>query len=119
MAFFGIFLLAWAALLFFIILIFVMLFIFLPCLVLFIVSLVNGVKYKWPIWTRIIFPITAIVVSIFVTLITWYLIWRFGFYVPPYYSGHSTSEAAMAINYLLSQIKQLLLVDSTNTFLYY
>ena len=105
MAFFGIFLLAWVALLVFIIIICALVFVFAPCLVLSIVSLVQGLKHRWPLWTKILLGITGTIVTIFLIFIIWYLVWRFGFYVEPTYDEGSSSEMATAIYYLLLQIK--------------
>ena len=105
MAFFGIFLLAWVALLIFIIIICAIVFVFIPFLIMFIISLAKGISRGWPRWTKILLPISATIVGIFVTLFTMYLVWRFVLYVPPTYEESSSSEMATAIYYLWMQIK--------------
>ena len=100
MAFFGIFLLAWVALLIFIIIICAIVFVFIPFLVISIVSLVKGIRYKWPTWTRVLLGISGTIVTIFLALFTWYLVWRFCYYVPPTYDESSTSEMSNLLLYL-------------------
>ena len=105
MAFFGIFILAWVALLLFILIVCVILFVFIPFLVISIVTLVKGIKTGWPRWTKILLPISASIVGIFIALFIYYLVWRFAIYVPTSYEESSSSEMAAAIYYLLMQIK--------------
>ena len=92
MAFFGIFILAWVALLIFIIIICAILFVFIPSLVLSIVSLVKGLKNNWPIWTRVVLGICGTIVLIFIAFFIYYLVWRFAIYDPTAVDSSSSSE---------------------------
>lgn len=103
MAFFGIFILAWVALLIFIIIIGLLVLVFLPCLVLSIVALVNGIRHRWPIWCRILLSVTGTIVTVFLFFIIWYLVWRFAIYVPPAYEKDCSSEAVKAVYYLINK----------------
>ena len=102
MAFFGIFLLAWVALLVFILIICAILFVFVPSLVLSIVSLVKGLRNNWPIWTRVVLGIFGTIVLIFVAFFIYYLVWRFAIYDPSAAEASSSSEMTNLILYLSS-----------------
>ena len=108
MAFMGIFVFAWLLVFLLIIIGCIILFVFLPCLVLSIVALVNGITKKWPTWTKILLGITGTIVTIFVTLFIWYLVWRFGFYTPPDYHGSSSSEMVEQAYYVCQSFKYLI-----------
>ena len=99
MAFIGIFMVSWLIIILLIFIVCVFLFVFVPALVISIVSLVKGIKYHWPIWSRILLAISASVVTIFLILMTFYLIWRIGYYVPPYGDDSSASEMTSLISY--------------------
>ena len=102
MAFIGIFMVSWMILMLLIFIVCVFLFVFVPALVISIVSLTKGIRYHWPIWTRILLAISASIVTIFLVIFTYYLIWRIGFYVPPYSDDSSTSEMTNLLSYFIS-----------------
>lgn len=78
MAFFGILILAIFAIWFLIILAGIILFVFIPHVVLSIVFLVKSIQNNWKKPFSIIFYISITIVAIFVTLLTLYFMWRFG-----------------------------------------
>ena len=118
MAFFGIFIVMWLLIIILIVIGCLLLFVFIPCLVLAIINLVQGVKHNWPKRNIVLLSITGTISVIFIILIAYYLVWRFTNYVPPYEDG-STSEMATSVVYLLSQIKySFFLIDSISEFLY-
>ena len=97
MAFFGIFLvgiLLWFVL---VIIALAVLFIFVPCLIIAIINLVQGVKNNWPKRNIIPLAITGSIALIFIILFTIYFVWRFGFYVNP----NATSSSAQIVGNLL------------------
>ena len=105
MAFMGTLVLALVAMLIFIIAICVFLFVFTPCLIIFIINLVKGIKNKWPKSNMVAVIITGIVLSIIISFTLAFFILvtvnREG-------AGEvetSASEAAIALQYLLLQIK--------------
>ena len=100
MAFFGIIMVMWLFILILIVIACAILFVFIPCLVLSIISLVKGIKTGWPMWSRVLLGITGTIVTIFFILFTWYLVWRFCYYVPPTYDESSTSEMSNLLLYL-------------------
>ena len=105
MAFFGIFIVAWLLVLILIIIGCIILFVFIPCLIISIVNLVNGIRHHWPRRNIVGLAITGSITAIFLTLFTIYFIWRFTIYVPPENDVSSSSEMATALYYLLLQIK--------------
>ena len=108
MAFIGIFVVAWLLVLILIVIGFLILFVFLPCLVLAIINLVQGIKKHWPKVNIILFSITASIASIFIILLTMYFIWRFCFYVPPYSDGSSSIEGSNQLLFLAQYYKYLI-----------
>ena len=98
MAFIGIFLVMWLLILILIVVGFILLFIYIPAIVLGIINLVQGVKHHWPKRNVVIVSITAPIVFIITGLITWYFIWRFNFYVPPYDDSSSADVVSQAYN---------------------
>ena len=97
MAFFGIFLvgiLLWFVL---VIIALVVLFIFIPCLIIAIINLIKGIKNNWPKRNIIPLAITGPIALIFIILFTVYFIWRFGFYVDP----NATSSSIQIVSNLL------------------
>ena len=105
MAFIGIFVVSWLLVILLIFIACVFLFVFVPALVISIVSLVKGIKYHWPIWSRILLAISGSIVTIFLVLMTIYLIWRIGYYVPPYGDDSSTSEMSNQILAICGYLK--------------
>ena len=100
MAFFGIFLvgiLLWFVL---IIIALVVLFIFIPCLIIAIINLVKGINHHWPKRNIIPLAITGPIVLIFISLFIVYLVWRFGYYVDPY-STSSSAQVVTTLQFLL------------------
>ena len=105
MAFMGIYLLMWIAVLLFFAAVFVLLFIFIPCLIIFIINLVKAINNKWPRHNTVAVVITSIVLSIIITIALAFLIL---IAIARNYSGQATeatSNAAIALQYLLLQIK--------------
>ena len=105
MAFMGILVLAWVAMLIIIAMVCVFLFVFVPCLIIFIINLVKAIKNKWPKRNIVAVIITGIVLSIIlsvsIALVLLIALSNEG-------SGQvetSSSEAAIALQYLLLQIK--------------
>ena len=108
MAFIGIFVVAWLLVLILIAVGCLILFVFIPSLVLAIINLVQGVKNNWPKHNIILLSISAPIAAIFITLLTVYLIWRFCFYVPPYIDGSSSSKAINQMLFLAQYYKYLI-----------
>ena len=105
MAFIGAFIVSWLLVILLILIACVFLFVFVPALLISIVSLVKGIKYRWPIWSRILLAISGSIVTVFLVLITIYLIWRIGYYVPPYGDESSTSEMSNQISTICDYLK--------------
>ena len=107
MAFFGIFIVMWLLIIILIVIGCLLLFVFIPCLVLAIINLVQGVRHNWPKRNIVLLAITGTISVIFIILIGYYLVWRFMIYVPPYEDG-STSESIDQIYYLGLYLKYLI-----------
>ena len=78
MAFIGILFLGIFAIWFFLFLLGIVCFVFIPHLVLSIIFLVKSIQNHWKKPFNIIFYISATIVAIFLTILTLYLMWRFG-----------------------------------------
>ena len=98
MGFMGIFVLAWVAMLIFFIAIFVFVFVFIPCLIIFIINLVKGIKNHWPKRNMTGVIITGIILSVIVAFAVGFTVM-----IAIEQASTSTSEAAIALHYLLSQ----------------
>ena len=77
------------------------LFVFIPCLIIAIINLVKGIQNNWPKRNVIPLAITGSISIIFILLLTLYLIWRFGFYQDPYATSSSASQVAEQLRFLL------------------
>ena len=108
MAFIGIFLLAWAFLGILIIIGCAILFFFIPCTILSIISLVQGIKYHWQRHNIIILSVTAPFAILFLVLLTAYLVWRFVIYVPPYGGSSSVTDMLNQAYYVCQYVKYLI-----------
>ena len=97
MAFIGILFVSWILVLLLIFIAFVVFFIYIPCTVISIINLVQGIKHHWRKRNIIPLAITAPIVMVITGFIIWYFIWRFTIYVPPY-EGSSSSETIDQIN---------------------
>ena len=75
----------------------VILFVFIPCLIIAIINLVKGIKNHWPKRNIIPLAITGTITLIFVFLFIWFLIWRFTVYQEP----STTSSSLESANNLL------------------
>ena len=100
MAFIGIFFVGWLLILILIAIACLILFVFIPCLIIAIINLVKGIQNNWPKRNVIPLAITGTISLIFIILLTWYFIWRFGFYQDPYATS-SSSEIANQLRFLL------------------
>ena len=105
MAFFGIIIVMWLFILILVVIGCLILFVFIPCLVIAIINLVQGVRHDWPKRNIIPLAITGSISIIFIILITLYLVWRFSIYQEPTYDSSSSSEMALSLYYLLTSIK--------------
>ena len=102
MAFMGIFAVSILLMVIAIIFICVLLFVFIPCLIIFIINLVKGIIHKWPKRNIVGVVITGIILG---TLITGYLVLMLISAIIEAGQGASevtSSEAAIAMQYLLS-----------------
>ena len=100
MAFIGILFvgaLLWVVLVFIAILI---LFVFIPCLIIAIINLVKGIQNHWPKRNIIPLAITGSISMIFILLIIWYFVWRFAIYQDPYATTSSAQELARQLTVL-------------------
>ena len=104
MGFMGILVLAWAAMLIFFIAIFVFVFVFIPCLIIFIINLVKGIKNHWPKRNMTGVITTGIVLSVIVAFMVGFAVMIAVVNNNAEQASPSTSEAAIALCYLLSQI---------------
>ena len=105
MAFMGIFALSIFLMMFIIIVACVILFVFVPCLIIFIINLVKAINNKWPRHNTVAVVITSIVLSIIITIALAFLIL---IAIARNYSGQAaeaTSNAEIALQYLLLRIK--------------
>ena len=104
MAFMGIFLFGWLAFLFAMIVLLTIVFVFIPCLIIFIINLAKGIRNKWPKRHLIPTIFTGIFLSIIITfllgLLFLVLIIRSG----SSDAGSSSAQAAIALHYYLQLI---------------
>ena len=105
MAFMGIFILGWFAFMIFFIIICVILFVFIPCLIIFIINLVKGIKHKWPKRHLIPAIVTSVILTIIIVmaigLLVLVLVIRSG--ATPV--NESTASASIALRHFIGQIK--------------
>ena len=97
MAFIGIFVVGWLLVFLIIVIACLILFVFIPCLIIAIINLVKGIQNNWPKRNVIPLAITGSISLIFILLFVWYLIWRFAFYQDP----NATSSSLQSANNLL------------------
>lgn len=97
MAFIGIFVVGWLLVFLIIAIACLILFVFIPCLIIAIINLVKGIQNNWPKRNVIPLAITGSISLIFIFLIMFYLIWRFAVYQNPY----TTSSSLQSANNLL------------------
>ena len=100
MAFIGIFLVGWLLVFILIVIACLILFVFIPCLIIAIINLVKGIQNNWPKRNIIPLAITGPIVLIFISLFIVYLVWRFGYYVDPY-STSSSAQVVTTLQFLL------------------
>ena len=104
MAFMGIFALSILLMVFFVIMICVILFVFVPCLIIFIINLVKGITHKWPKRNLVGVIVTGIILGAIICLTV-----ALSIIIGILQAGNeevasSSSEVAIALQYLLSQI---------------
>ncbi len=97
MAFIGIFLVGWLLVFILIVIACLILFVFIPCLIIAIINLVKGIQNNWPKRNVIPLAITGSISLIFILLFIWYFIWRFTIYQDP----QATSSSLESANNLL------------------
>lgn len=93
MAFIGIFVVSWILIFILIVIACLILFVFIPCLIIAIINLVKSIQNNWPKRNVIPLAITGTISLIFIILIAWYLIWRFTVYQDPQTSSSSLESA--------------------------
>ena len=97
MAFIGIFVVGWLLVFLIIVIACLILFVFIPCLIIAIINLVKGIQNNWPKRNVIPLAITGSISLIFILLFVWYLIWRLAFYQ----DSNATSSSLQSANNLL------------------
>ena len=104
MAFMGILVLAWVAMLIFIAIVSVIIFVFIPCLIIYIINLVQAIRKKWPRGHTIAVIITGIILNVSIAAMLAIVIFA-ALATPTQGQAEPTSsEAAIALLNLLSQI---------------
>lgn len=102
MAFIGIFVVAWLLVIILIGIACVLLFVYIPAIVISIIGLVRGVKNHWPRSSKIMVSVSAPFVIIITTLLLMYTVWRIMNPTAPNYDVTSSSSAiSSALNYLI------------------
>ena len=104
MAFMGIFALSMILMVFFVIIVCVILFIFIPCLIIFIINLIKGITNKWPKKNLAGTIITGIILSVLISVTAALFIVAAILQEGNEQAATSSSEAAIALQYLLLQI---------------
>ncbi len=104
MAFMGIFALSMILMVFFIIIVCVILFVFIPCLIIFIINLIKGIANKWPKKNLAGTIITGIILSILISFAAALFIVAAILQNGNEAVNASSSQAAIALQYLLLQI---------------
>ena len=104
MAFMGIFALSMFVMVFIIIIACVILSIFIPSLIIFIINLVKGIQNKWPTRNVAAVIITSIILGIIITVAVALTLFVVVVGEGSEAANASSSEAAIALHYLLSQI---------------
>ena len=102
MAFIGIFVVAWLLVLILIAIGCILLFVYIPAVVIAIVGLVRGVKNHWPRSSIIMVSVSSPFVIVITTLLLMYLVWRIMNPTAPNYDVSSSSSAiSAALTYLI------------------
>ena len=104
MAFMGIFALSMILMVIFVVIICVILFVFIPCLIIFIINLIKGITNKWPKKNLAGTIITGIILSILISFAAALFIVAAILQKGNEQAATSSSEAAIALQYLLLQI---------------
>ena len=105
MAFMGIFALSIFLMMFIIIVACVIIFVFVPCLIIFIINLVKGITNKWPKRNLITTIVTGIILTGIIIAAAALMVFVGMFKATSdVVEGAASSEAAIALQYLLSQI---------------
>ena len=104
MAFMGIFALSIILMMIIITIICVIIFVFIPCLIIFIINLVKGIKNKWPKKNLAGTIITGIILSVLITIALALILFLAVAQAGSEAANTTSSEAAIALQYLLSQI---------------
>ena len=99
MAFIGIFVVAWLLVLILIGIGCILLFVYIPAIVIAIIGLVKGVKNNWPRSSKIMVSVSAPFVIIITTLLLMYIVWRIMNPTAPNYDVTSSSSAISAALY--------------------
>ena len=104
MAFMGIFALSIILMVIFVAIICVILFVFIPCLIIFIINLVKGIKNNWPKKNFVGTIVTGIILSVLISFAAALFIVAAILQKGNEQAAASSSEAAIALQYLLLQI---------------
>ena len=75
MAFIGIFMLAWLVIVFLIIVGCLILFVYIPAIVMTIIGIIKGVKNKWPRGSIIMTSVAGSIVAVFTIIILFFVVW--------------------------------------------
>ena len=105
MAFFGILIVSWIMMIIIFFVVAVFLFVFVPCLIISIINLVNGIQNHWPKRNIITLAITgSVVVLLFVIFITFVVVLILT-YQMPIDNGEEATSSVYIVNQILDFIK--------------